>query len=91
MSPSDIAVDENFVVVFSSANHDGEMEAMTIRGILESVGIPAILVGPHVLPVVEFQVQVPGHLVEAAEKAIADARDAGPEAADQGEAESQAL
>ena len=37
------------VPVFSSSNHDAEMEAMTIAGVLESSGIPAQVVGPHVL------------------------------------------
>jgi butyrate kinase len=89
MSSSDIAVEENFVSVFSSSNHDAEMEAMTINGILESEGIPAMIVGPQVLPNLEFQVQVPGHLAEAARRAVQEARVAGPAAADEGEAESE--
>ena len=36
--------------VFSSSNHDAEMEAMAIKGVLDSSGIPAMIVGPHVLP-----------------------------------------
>ena len=32
--------------VFSSSNHDGEMEAMAIKGLLDSNDIPAMIVGP---------------------------------------------
>lgn len=74
------------VAVFSSSNHDGEMEAMAIRGVLEASDIPAIMVGPQVLPNLEFQVQVPANLLEEAKRVIRDARQAGPRAAEEAEA-----
>jgi hypothetical protein len=79
--------DEAMVVAFSSPNHDGEMEAMAVKGVLESNNIPVMIVGPHMLPNLEFQVQVPAHLLEEAQRLIREARQAGPEAA--AEAENQ--
>ncbi len=76
--------------VFSSSNHDAEMEAMTIKGILDASNIPAMVVGPSVLPNLEFQVQVPEHMLAAAQQIIDDARAAGPAAAAEGEAQSEA-
>jgi hypothetical protein len=72
--------------VFSSSNHDAEMEAMAIKGVLDSNGIPAMIVGPSVLPTLEFQVQVPEHLLAQARQMIREARQGGRRAADEGEA-----
>jgi uridine phosphorylase len=74
------------VAVFSSSNHDGEMEAMTIKAMLEASGVPAMVVGPSVLPNLEFQVQVSKELAEQAQTLIAEARAAGPTAAAEAEA-----
>lgn len=81
--------EEAFVAVFSSSNHDAEMEAMTIQGILESNNIPNMLVGPHMLPNLEFQVQVPEGQLETAAQLIEEARKAGPAAAEEGARESE--
>jgi hypothetical protein len=83
--------DAQTVAVFSSSNHDGEMEAMTIKGILDSEGVPAWIVGPSVLPNLEFQVQVPAELAERAQMMIDEARAAGPAAAVEGERLSEDL
>ena len=72
--------------VFSSSNHDAEMEAMAIKGVLDSNDIPAMIVGPHVLPNLEFQVQVPRRLLAQARQLIREARDGGRRAAAEGEA-----
>lgn len=82
---SDPTPEESMVTAFSSSNHDAEMEAMTILGLLQANGIPAIYVGPHVLPSLDFQVQVPAHLLPDAEKVIASARAGGSDAAEQAE------
>lgn len=74
------------VPVFSSSNHDAEMEAMAIKGVLDSNDIPAMIVGPHILPILEFQVQVPQHLLAQARQLIKDARQNGRKAAAEGEA-----
>jgi hypothetical protein len=75
--------------VFSSSNYDAEMEAMAIHGILQSSGIPAVLVGASTLPVFEFQVQVPRNDLDEARRILADAEAAGPAAAAEGEAASE--
>lgn len=85
-STSTDAVDpEALVAVFSSSNHDAEMEAVSIKGVLDSSGITAVVVGPHVLPNLEFQVQVPQNLLEDARAVIRDARQGGRQAADEAE------
>jgi len=78
--------DEGLTPVFSSSNHDAEMEAMAIKGVLDSNGIPAMIVGPQVLPTLEFQVQVPQHHLARAKQAIREARQGGRRAAAEGEA-----
>ena len=85
----DPAPEESLVTAFSSSNHDAEMESMTILGLLQSNGIPAVYVGPHVLPSLDFQVQVPEHLLAEALRIIDEAREGGEEAADVAEAASE--
>lgn len=80
---------ESFVPIFTSGNHDAEMEALTIQGILEASDIPTMLVGPHMLPNLDFQVHVPEHLVEKAQEVIAEARKAGTSAAEEAELASE--
>jgi hypothetical protein len=80
---------QKMVPFFSSSNHDAEMEATSIHGVLEANGIPSILIGPATLPSLEFQVQVPEDRLADAVKAVAEARAAGPEAALEGELESE--
>ncbi len=79
----------DMVPLFSSSNHDAEMEALAIHGILEANDIPSLVVGPSTLPVLEFQVQVPRGRLKEAEAVVADAKAAGPEAAAAAEAASE--
>ena len=72
--------------LFSSMNHDAEMEAMALHGMLEANGIESTVVGPSTIPSVEFQVQVPRSQLAEAEKLLADARETGPAAAEEAEA-----
>jgi hypothetical protein len=81
--------EEAMVAVFSSSNHDAEMETMAVQGVLEANGIPAVVVGSHILPNLEFQIQVPAHLADEAQRLIAEARSAGPEAVAEAEAASE--
>ncbi|MES1260454.1 MAG: hypothetical protein ABUS49_01870 [Acidobacteriota bacterium] len=74
------------VAVFSSSSHDAEMEALTIKGVLDSNGMPAQVVGPQVLPNLEFQVWVSQDLAAEAAALIEEARAAGPAAAAEAEA-----
>ena len=77
------------VTLFSSSNHDSEMEAMAIHGILQASGIPSVLVGSSTLPVLSFEVQVPSENLEEARRILAEAQAAGPAAAAEAEAESE--
>jgi len=86
MATQEALPDEGMTPVFSSSNHDAEMEAMAIQGVLDSNGIPAMIVGPSVLPTLEFQVQVPQHLLAQARQLLREARQGGRRAADEGEA-----
>jgi hypothetical protein len=81
--------DLDMVTVFSSMNHDSEMEAQAIHSLLEANGIESAVVGPSTIPSVEFQVQVPRSQLQDAEQVMAEARAAGPSAADEAEAESE--
>jgi hypothetical protein len=76
----------DMVTLFSSSNHDAEMEAMQIRGLLEANGIQAFVVGTSTLPVLEFEVQVPREDLEKAQRVLADAQAAGPTGAAEAEA-----
>ena len=76
----------DMVTLFSSSNHDAEMEAMQIHGMLESNGIPSFVVGTSTLPVLAFEVQVPKENLEEAERVLAAAKAAGPAAAAEAEA-----
>jgi hypothetical protein len=76
----------DMVTLFSSSNHDGEMEAMQIRGVLEANGIQSIVVGPGSIPSLEFEVQVPREDLERAQRILAEAQAAGPAAAAEAEA-----
>ena len=82
----DTSHDKDMVTLFSSSNHDAEMEAMQIHGILESNGIPSVLVGSSTIPVLEFEVQVPREHLEDAQRILAEAQEAGPAAALEAEA-----
>lgn len=72
-------------VLFSSSNHDAEMEALAIKGVLDASGLPSVVVGPHVLPNLEWQVQVPQHRLADAREFIRIARQGGRRAADEAE------
>ena len=71
----------DLVTLFSSVNHDAEMEANAIHAVLEANGVPSLVVGTPQIPSLEFQVQVPRAHLEEAERVLAEAREAGPAAA----------
>ena len=82
----DVNADQEMVTLFSSSNVDAEMEASNIHFLLEASGIPSMVVGPSVLPSLEFQVQVPREKLDEAKQVVADAQAAGPSAAAEAEA-----
>lgn len=81
--------DLDMVPIFSSASVDAEMEAMSIHGILEASGIPSLIVGTATIPVLPIQVMVPKARKDEAERAVSEAQEAGPSAADEAEEESE--
>jgi hypothetical protein len=85
----DESSDFDMVTLFSSSNHDGEMEATSIHAMLQANGLPSVVVGPSVLPSLDFQVQVPQAYIEEAKRVLQEARDAGPQAAAEAEAASE--
>ncbi len=85
----DVSHDLDMVSIYSSQGVDAEMEADVIHGVLEASGIPSIVVRPAQYPVLGFQVQVPQARLDEAQRVIAEARAAGPEAAAEGEAASE--
>ena len=86
MPTEELLPNEPMTTVFSSSNHDAEMEALAIKGVLESSGVPVVIVGPSVLPNLEWQVQVPQHLLADAREFIRMARQGGRRAANDAEA-----
>jgi hypothetical protein len=60
-----------------------------IRGVLESNGIPAMVVGGALYPNLGFEVRVPRGKAVEAEEIVAQAQEGGSEAADAAEAESE--
>ena len=87
----DAAPDQNLemVMLFRSSNHDAEMEAANVHALLDANGIPSMVVGPSVIPSLEFQVLVPKAELEEARRLIAEAEAAGPQAAVEAEAETE--
>ena len=80
---------QEMVTLFSSSNHDGEQEALAIHSLLEASGIESVVVGPSVLPSLEFRVEVERQNLAEAERVIAEAKAAGPAAAEEAEAASE--
>ena len=89
MAAQNIPADGEMVTLFSSSNHDAEQEALAIHALLESEGIPSVVVGPTVIPSLEFRVEVPRESLEEAQRIVDEARAAGPAAADEAEAASE--
>jgi hypothetical protein len=71
------------------AGSASEMEATSIKNLLESNGITAVLVGDSVLPNFPFEVRVAHDRVERARALMADAEKSGPAAAEEAERESE--
>ncbi|MGH9720071.1 MAG: hypothetical protein ACRD8O_07645 [Bryobacteraceae bacterium] len=72
--------------VFRSQTASAEMEAISIRSLLIASRIPAIVVGTHQFPVLPFEVRVPASYLEEAQRIIAEAQQAGSQAAEEAEA-----
>jgi len=84
----DVSHDLDMVPVFSSAAVDAEIEADLICGVLADTGIPAIL-SCTPFPNTGVSVHVPRAQLEEAQRLIAEAQAAGPEAAAEAERASE--
>jgi hypothetical protein len=71
------------------ASAASEMEATSMKNLLESNGLTAVLVGDSVLPNFPFEVRVAHDQVERARLLIANAEAGGPAAAEAAELESE--
>ena len=71
--------DDRFVTVFSSRRHNAEVEAETVRGLLESAGLESLIARENVpaLPVGKVWVRVLASDAEEAKELIRNALDAG--------------
>jgi hypothetical protein len=85
----DLSADLDMVPAFTSDAPNSEMIAVEIRSILESQGIPSMLVSGTMFPSLPFEVRVPRARLEEARQALAAAEEAGPSAADEAERESE--
>ncbi len=88
MEPDD-SEDFDLVTVFSSDEHNAEMQAQAVQNVLEAGGIPAVIVGSSVLPNLPFEVRVPSSRLEEAQTLIADSEAAGPAGAEEAERASE--
>ena len=79
----------DMVPLYDSLTVDAEVEADVIRGLLDSNGIPSLVRGAPQYPPLGFQVLVPRGKVREAQRLIAEALAAGPEAAAEAEAASE--
>lgn len=79
----------DLVTAFASADHDAEMQALAVLGLLRAGGIPAVMAGASVIPTLPFEVRVPRSRLEEARVLIAEAQAAGPGAADEAERASE--
>ena len=82
---------ETLVIVFEGNGISAEMEAQAIHALLESSGIESLFVRENVteLPVGNVEVRVLESQAEKAREIIAAGREAGPEAAEVAEAETE--
>jgi len=86
----DASHDLDTVTVFrATAGTSTDSEAMTVKGLLDAAGIPAVLVGDARFPNLPEHVQVPRLRAAEARRVIAEALAEGPRAAEEEEAESE--
>jgi hypothetical protein len=85
----DPSSDLDMVTLYNAPIVDAEIEADLIRGVLESNGIASVMVRNSVVPSLGFEVKVPRARAEEAERLIAEAKAAGPEAAAEAERASE--
>lgn len=88
--PPDASEDLDLVTIYESSETNAQIESQFIRGVLEAGGVPAIIVGGAEMPNLPCEVRVPQSRFAEAERLIAEAQAAGPEAAEEAERASEA-
>ena len=73
----------DLVTIFEGSGTTAEIEALSIQSVLKASGIEAVLEGASELPNLPFAVKVPQVDRARAEAALAEARAAGPAAAEE--------
>jgi hypothetical protein len=71
--------------ISSHSGASAEMDAMSVKGVLEASGIEAVIVGDAVLPNFPFEVRVAKDRAAEAKQLVAEAEAAGPAAAEEAE------
>jgi hypothetical protein len=79
----DTSPELDFVPIFSSQNSNAEIEALSIKSILDANNIPALVVEGPGLPNLPHEVRVRKDQFEQAERILEEARAAGPQAAEE--------
>ena len=79
----------DMVTLYRSSTVDSEIEADIIRGLLDSHGIPALILRAMGYPSLGFEVKVHRENLREAERIISEARAAGPAAAMEAERASE--
>ena len=87
--PGDPSHEFDLETIFDAVGTTAEMEAIGIRGVLEANGISCVLVGPSVYPNLRFLVRVPKKDADRAQQVLAEARAAGPSAAEEAQRASE--
>jgi hypothetical protein len=83
--PGDPGPGFDLVPVFTGVGTSAEVEAISIRAVLDASGISSVLVGTSQIPNLPFVLKVPSRELDRARTAILEARQAGPEAAEEAE------
>ncbi len=72
----------DLVELYRGQGTTGEVEAMSIRAVLDANHVPSVLIGSTQLPNLPFRVMVPQIFVETAQQVLDEAEGAGPAAAE---------
>lgn len=80
----------DLVEVYGGTGTDAEIEAMSVRSVLDANDIPSVMVNPSQIPTLPFAVRVPAVYYEGALAALEAAREAGPAAAEAAEQATEA-
>ena len=83
--PGDPSHELDLETIFEDMGATAEVEALGVRAVLDANGISNVLVSATPYPSLRFLVRVPNKDVERARQVLAEAREAGPAAAEEAE------